>query len=197
VQGWGTVPPYYTFVSEVMLQSTRVAAVVPVFRSFVALYPDIETLAVASDADVTQAVYSLGNSATRGPRLRSAAAMMISDFNGEVPATSEGLLQLPGVGDYTARAILSIGFGQAITLPPREVNVRRVFSRLLGIPTTLPAWQRNAAIQDHLTTTMPLDRPGDFNQAIMELGQAVCRIEEPLCATCPLRPFCIYGGQVE
>jgi len=191
-QGHGTVPPYYTFVSEVMLQSTRIAAVVAVFPSFLNLYPDIATLAAATVSDVTAAVYSLGNSASRGPRLHRAAVMMVADFNGEVPATYDDLMRLPGVGDYTARAILSIGFGQAITLPPREVNVRRVASRLLGI-TSLPPWQVNATIEELLVTTLPPARPGDFNQAIMELGQVVCHAGVPLCTTCPLRSFCVYG----
>jgi A/G-specific adenine glycosylase len=193
------VPPYYTFLSEVMLQATRITTVVPVFRDFLLLYPDVATLAAASVSDVTNAVYSLGNSATRGPRLQSAAAMMMTDFSGLIPDTYDGLLRLPGVGDYTARAILSIAFGRPMTLPSREVNVRRVASRLLGIGPTmsLPAWRQSLSIQELLESALPQNRPGDFNQAIMELGQTVCRIDAPLCASCPLRLLCVRGQQAQ
>ena len=171
-------------------------AVVPVFNQFITAFPTVTTLAIAQEDTVVSTIASLGNSRQRGRHLKAAATIMVSSHGSQVPSTYEDLLSLPGVGEYTARAVASIAFGVPIPLPPTETNVRRVVSRLLGIPGDTPDGIRDVAVTAHLLATVPSLRPGDHNQALMEMGQRICLSRAPpLCTTCPLHDVCITAMQ--
>lgn len=188
--------PYFTYVSEVLSQATNLTAVVPIFNDFITAFPTVTTLAEAPVETVISTIASLGNSRQRGRHLQAAAAIMVHSHGSQVPSTYEDLLSLPGVGEYTARAVASIAYGVPIPLPPTETNVRRVVSRLLGIPSDTPATIRDTAATAHLLATMPSLRPGDHNQALMEMGQRICLSRAPpLCTTCPLQDVCITAMQ--
>lgn len=194
LQGSGVVPPYYTYVSEMMLQATRVASVKTIFPLFILRFPNVAILSTATVQEVTALIAPLGNSVARGSRFVEGAVMMVDSFSGQVPNNYSDLVSLPGVGDYTARAILSIGFGQQMTLPPTETNVQRVISRLLNLAPLVPAWDRNQQVATLLQNAIPMDRPGDFNQSIMELGQVLCPSGVPNCNVCPLKYLCKYNA---
>ena len=196
VQSHGAVDPYWTYVSEVLSQATNLMAVVPVFDEFITAFPSVTTLAEAPVETVISTIATLGNSRQRGRHLKAAATIMVSSHGSQVPSTYEDLLSLPGVGEYTARSVASIAFGVSIPLPPTETNVRRVVSRLLGIPSDTPASIRDVAVTTHLLVTVPVLRPGDHNQALMEMGQRICLSRTPpLCTTCPLQNVCITAMQ--
>lgn len=180
-----THDPYRIWVSEIMLQQTRVAAVLAHYRVFLERFPDIPALARAKEADVL-AVWSGLGYYRRARMLHRAAQQVVRDHGGRLPRTLKALRALPGIGRYTAAAIASIAFG----VPSAVVdgNVERVLSRLAGTPLRDAAtWQR---AQDLLHST----RPGDFNQAMMDLGATVCLPEKPLCGVCPVAASCATRG---
>jgi A/G-specific adenine glycosylase len=170
------VDPYRIWVSEIMLQQTRVAAVIPYFERFLARFPDVEALAAADEQQVLVAWAGLGYY-SRARNLQKAAQVIAEA--GIFPKDYEGIRALPGIGDYTAAAVASIAFG----LPYAAVdgNVRRVLSRITAGAGNI----RNAA-----DTLLDAKRPGDFNQAMMELGATVCLPRQPLCQLCPVSGFC-------
>lgn len=161
----GRADPYRVWVSEVMLQQTRVDAVVPYYLAWMDRFPTLEALAAAPLDDVLRAWEGLGYYA-RARNLHRAAVVVRDRLGGEVPRTADDLRALPGVGEYTAGAVASIAFGEAV--PAVDGNVRRVLSRLYDEAEPTPAWlrERAAALVDP-------ERPGDFNQALMELGATV------------------------
>ena len=172
--------PYRVWLSEVMLQQTTVAAVIPRFERFVARWPTVAALAAAADADILAEWAGLGYYA-RARNLIACAREVVR--RGGFPASAGELRSLPGIGEYTAAAIAAIAFGERTAVV--DTNVTRVVARLhaLANPAT-------AEVQALTLAMTPSDRPGDFAQAMMDLGATVCRPRAPLCAECPLRAQC-------
>jgi A/G-specific adenine glycosylase len=177
--------PYRVWLSEVMLQQTTVAAVIPYFERFAARWPDFAALAAAPDVDVMAAWAGLGYY-SRARNLIACARAVVAGHGGTLPPTAAALRTLPGIGDYTAAAIASIAFGEAA--PVVDANVERVTARLFAIKTPLPA--AKADIRARVAEITPTDRPGDFAQAMMDLGAGVCSVKRPQCLLCPINPHC-------
>ncbi len=175
--------PYRVWLSEIMLQQTTVAAVIPYFTRFTARWPTVAALAAAHHAEVMAAWAGLGYYARARNLLACARAVAAV---GAFPTTEASLRALPGIGPYTAAAIASIAFGERAAVV--DGNIERVITRLFAIGTPLP--QAKAAIRDHVDTLTPPDRPGDFAQGLMDLGSAICTPRNPVCATCPLNADC-------
>ena len=182
------VSPYRTWVSEIMLQQTRVQAVLPYFQRFMDAAPDVAALAAMPEQQLMRLWQGLGYY-SRARNLKRAAQTVVQDFGGEFPDSYDDLRRLAGIGDYTAGAILSIAFGQAV--PAVDGNVLRVAARLTGDSRNVLDSKVRAAFRQAMADTMPHDRPGDFNQALMDLGAAVCLPNgKPLCDRCPAADFC-------
>lgn len=182
----GTRPdPYAVWLSEVMLQQTTVAAVREYHRKFTSIWPTVRDLAAAEDADVMGAWAGLGYYA-RARNLLKCARVIVADHDGAFPETYAQLITLPGIGPYTAAAISAIAFDEASTV--LDGNVERVMSRVYNDPTPLPAAKPvfMAYAEQH---TSP-ERPGDYAQAVMDLGATICTPKNPACALCPIRPSC-------
>ena len=180
----GVAPdPYAVWLSEVMLQQTTVATVKPRFRRFLERWPTVEALAAAADEQVLQEWAGLGYYA-RARNLVACARAVAG--RGGFPRTEAGLLKLPGLGAYTAAAIAAIAFGEKAVVV--DTNVARVIARLHGIDRTLD--EARADIRSFAGEMTPVDRPGDFAQAMMDLGATICRPKRPLCSECPLAPGC-------
>lgn len=187
---WRSEPtPYRVWVSEIMLQQTRVEAVLPYFERFLAAFPDVGALAQAPEEQLFKLWEGLGYY-SRARNLQKAARMVVSDFGGELPASFEALCTLPGIGGYTAGAVSSIAFGLAE--PAVDGNVLRVLSRLLASDENVSLPATKAAFSSLLRGVLPPERPGDFNQALMDLGAMVCLPNgAPKCLECPLREICL------
>lgn len=179
--------PYAVWISEIMLQQTQVATVRPFFDRFMARFPTIASLAAAPVADVLHAWQGLGYYA-RARHLHRAAAEITTRLGGRWPATAAEWRALPGVGDYTAAAIASIAFGERI--PSVDGNVVRVFSRFWMLPGARTDLALRREIAARLAGHIPRRAPGDFNQAMMELGALVCAPRHPDCGACPLARDC-------
>ncbi|MFC4347489.1 A/G-specific adenine glycosylase [Kordiimonas lipolytica] len=177
--------PYHVWLSEIMLQQTTVATVKGYFEKFLARWPSVEALAAAPQEDVLQEWAGLGYYA-RARNLHKCAQTVVSEHDGEFPSTEEGLKALPGIGDYTGAAIAAIAFGEAATVV--DGNVERVVSRLFRVTEALPAAKK--AIKEHTASITPSERPGDFAQAMMDLGAGVCTPKSPKCLLCPIRTGC-------
>lgn len=173
--------PYHVWVSEVMLQQTRMEVVLPYFERFLARFPTIAELASATDHDVTAAWSGLGYY-RRARMLREGAAAVRDRFGGSLPATAEELTTIPGIGRYTAGAIASIAFGQRA--PIVDGNAGRVVARVFAAEAK-DYWREAEAL-----VTMSAS-PRDLNQGLMELGALLCKPQAPLCLLCPLRTDCI------
>jgi A/G-specific adenine glycosylase len=165
-----------------MLQQTRVAAVVPYYERWLRRFPDVATLAGAPLDDVLKVWEGLGYY-SRARNLHRAALLMRERHNGAVPADYAALRALPGLGDYTAGAVSSIAYGAR--RPAIDGNVRRVIARLLDEPAPT-----HARLRDCVNALLPDGRPGDLNQALMEVGATICTPRTPRCDACPLRSFC-------
>lgn len=179
--------PYRVWLSEIMLQQTRVVAVIAHYHEFLRRFPTVEKLAAAREASVLAAWSGLGYY-RRARMLHAAAKVVVRELGGEFPATAEGLLALPGVGRYTAAAIASIAFGEPVAVV--DGNVERVLQRFLG--TRLAGEDFWLAAKQLLNR----ERPGDFNQAMMELGATVCAPRAPACLTCPVVELCATRGEM-
>jgi len=177
--------PYRVWLSEVMLQQTTAAAVAPRFERFLERFPDVFTLAQARDEDVMAAWAGLGYYG-RARNLLKAARLVAAGHGGRLPETAAALARLPGIGDYTAGAIAALAFGEAV--PAIDGNVERVAARVFGIATPLPA--ARAEIAQALRPLVPPDRPGEFAEALMDLGATICTPRNPACGLCPWRPSC-------
>ena len=180
--------PYHVWLSEIMLQQTRVSAALPYYERFLAALPDIPALAACEEEKPYKLWEGLGYY-SRVRNLQKAARIVCEQYGGELPADYPALLRLPGIGEYTAGAIASISFG--IPVPAVDGNVLRVFARLYNDPgvVTEPAVKRafTARVMEH----QPPNAPGDYNQALMELGALVCVPNgAPLCGECPLAAVC-------
>lgn len=182
-----TRDPYAIFVSELMLQQTQVATVIPYYERWLERFPTFTDLAQASLEEVLKAWEGLGYY-RRARYLYETARIVSERYNGELPADANILKDLPGIGDYTLGAILSIAFGQRE--PAIDGNVRRVAARLWALAEDLSKGQALKRLKETIREAMPEDRAGDFTQAFMELGATVCLPTAPLCETCPLHADC-------
>ncbi|HVO64028.1 MAG TPA: A/G-specific adenine glycosylase [Terriglobales bacterium] len=182
-----TRDPYRIWVSEIMLQQTRVAAVIGYYQRFLQRFPSVQKLAAARFDSVLTLWSGLGYY-RRARALHATAKVIVSEHGGEFPQLANELRALPGIGRYTAAAIASIAFDQPVAIV--DGNVERVLSRLSGTKLAgEPSW---AFAQALLSTS----RAGDFNQGIMELGATVCLPRDPQCLICPVRKFCSARGEL-
>ena len=177
-----TSDPYAIWVSEVMLQQTRVDTVIPYWERWLDRFPTVADLAEADLDDVLKEWEGLGYY-SRARNLHNAARMVRERFDGRVPEDVEGLRELPGVGAYTAGAVASIAYG--VATPAVDGNVRRVLARLYDLEAPTPA-----ELRDRAAALVPERRPGDFNQALMELGATLCTPRSPSCDACPVAGWC-------
>lgn len=180
--------PYYIWVSEIMLQQTRVAAVIPYFERFISTLPTVYDLANCEEDKLMKLWEGLGYY-SRVRNLQKAAKIIVSDFNGEIPNSRKEIESLPGIGPYTSAAVLSIAYEQKYSAV--DGNVLRVFARLLEISTDIKEKSTKTSIKQQVSNILPDDRIGDFNQALMELGATICLPNGiPLCDNCPLNTIC-------
>jgi A/G-specific adenine glycosylase len=180
--------PYHIWLSEIMLQQTRVAAVIVHYHEFLRRFPTVEKLARARESSVLAAWSGLGYY-RRARMLHATAKTVARQHHGKFPASSAALQALPGIGRYTAAAIASIAFGEPTAVV--DGNVERVLRRISGKPL---AGEKLWSIANHL---LDQKRPGDFNQAMMELGATVCTPRAPSCLTCPVINSCATRGELE
>ncbi|MDA7427866.1 A/G-specific adenine glycosylase [Primorskyibacter aestuariivivens] len=178
--------PYRVWLSEVMLQQTTVAAVRDYFHRFTARWPTVADLAAAPDADVMGEWAGLGYYA-RARNLLKCARAVVAEHDGIFPGTHADLLSLPGIGPYTASAVAAIAFDLPETVV--DGNVERVIARLHDIHTPLP--KAKAELTEAARIITPRQRPGDYAQAIMDLGATICTPKNPACGICPWRPDCL------
>lgn len=179
--------PYAIWVSEVMLQQTQVKTVIPYFLRFVNRFPTIRDLAQADEQDVLRVWEGLGYY-RRARHMHQAAQELVIRHRGVFPKRPEELSQLPGFGRYTVGAVLSQAFDQC--LPVVDANVARVLCRLFAWQSELESKETQDWLWETARTLLPKQHPGDFNQALMELGQTICRPGRPDCLLCPLRDLC-------
>jgi A/G-specific adenine glycosylase len=176
--------PYAIWISETMLQQTQVKTVLPYFETFLRAFPTVSTLDRAPIEKVLRLWSGLGYY-RRAENLKKAARQLVRDHGGKLPKEYAALRELPGIGEYTAGAILSIAFQRRY--PAVDGNVRRVLARLIAVN------EKN--LQSSAMALVPRSRPGDFNQALMELGATVCGPKEPHCGRCPLASECVAHAQ--
>ena len=186
---WREEPsPYRTWVSEIMLQQTRVTAVLPYFERFMRELPDVRALAEAPEERLFKLWEGLGYY-SRARNLHRAAKIVVDEYGGELPRTVDELKKLPGVGDYTASAIASIHYGAPE--PAVDGNLLRVAARVAACGDDITDAKVRRQFRDKLAETIDRARPGAWNQALMDLGATVCLPNgAPLCAECPVRSFC-------
>jgi A/G-specific adenine glycosylase len=179
--------PYRIWLSEIMLQQTRVVAVIPYYERFLERFPDIRVLAEAPEEDVLRLWSGLGYY-SRARNLQAAAKQIVARHGGQFPRDVDDALDLPGIGPYTVAAILSIAYGEKLAVV--DGNVVRVIARLDAIRGDLRAGKRWQAIQARADELVEPKAPGDFNQAMMELGATLCTPRAPQCLLCPIGEFC-------
>ncbi|NTV79718.1 MAG: A/G-specific adenine glycosylase [Clostridiales bacterium] len=180
--------PYRVWISEIMLQQTRVEAVKPYFERFIKELPSILDLSSVDDERLLKLWEGLGYY-NRARNLKKAARQIVDQLNGEMPSTLEGLMMLPGIGSYTAGAIASIAF--EVPVPAVDGNVLRVMTRVMGNTQDISDVRVKTYFERELKDRMSVERPGAFNQALMELGAMVCIPNgQPKCTLCPFQEFC-------
>ncbi|HEY0595839.1 A/G-specific adenine glycosylase [Sphingopyxis sp.] len=184
--------PYRIWLAEVMLQQTTVAAVAGYFARFTERWPTVADLAAADDADVMAAWAGLGYYA-RARNLLACARAVVADHGGRFPGSEAELRALPGIGDYTAASVAAIAFGRPAIVV--DANIERVIARHRLIETPLPLAKRE--IRAALAPLVPRDRPGDFAQALMDLGATICTPRAPACAICPVMADCRARGRAD
>ena len=177
--------PYLVWLSEIMLQQTTVGAVRPYFRAFAEKWPTVEDLAAAPVDDVMKAWAGLGYY-SRARNLKKCAEAVVAQHGGRFPDTEAGLRTLPGIGAYTAAATAAIAYGRPAAVV--DGNVERVVTRYVAIRTPLP--EAKPLVGAFVSSVLPADRPGDFAQAMMDLGATICTPKRPACVLCPLRDGC-------
>ena len=179
--------PYRIWLSEVMLQQTTVAAVIPYFERFTNRFPDVHALAEAPVDEVLKLWEGLGYY-SRARNLHKAAAMVVSEHAGTFPGDADQLQELPGVGRYTAGAIASFAFD--LPAPIVEANTERLYARLLALQEDVRASSSQKQLWQFAEAIVPPQRAGDFNQAVMDIGAQICRPTDPDCSQCPLNKLC-------
>jgi A/G-specific adenine glycosylase len=183
----GHPAPYAVWVSEIMLQQTRVETVIPYFEAWMARFPTVQSLANANEQDVLNLWEGLGYY-SRARNLLMAAKRIMAVYEGQLPSDMKGLLSLPGVGRYTAGAIASIAFG--LDEPALDGNLKRVYSRLFNVEVPADSKEGENLLWNLAAQNLPKGRAGDFNQALMDLGATLCLPKSPRCGVCPLRGEC-------
>jgi A/G-specific adenine glycosylase len=182
-----TKDPYRIWLSEIMLQQTRVAAVIPYYERFLERFPDVRALAEAPQEEVLRLWSGLGYY-SRGRNLHRAAQQIVARHDGVFPQTEPEVLALPGIGGYTAAAILSIAFGEKHAV--LDGNVARVLARLGAVKGDLRDARRWRALQKSADDLLDAKSPSDWNQGVMELGAVICTPRSPQCLLCPVSKFC-------
>ncbi len=178
---------YRVWLSEIMLQQTRVAAAIPYYERFLARFPDLQSLAEAPEEEVLRLWSGLGYY-SRARNLQKAAQQIMVSYGGTFPASVDAALALPGIGDYTAAAILSIAHNKRLAV--LDGNVARVIARLGAIQGDLRTGSRWQQLQNTADELLEPSEPGDWNQAVMELGAMVCTPRSPQCLLCPVGEYC-------
>lgn len=179
--------PYFVWLSEIMLQQTQVATVIPYFERFIAALPTVRHLADAPLDQVLKLWEGLGYY-SRARNLHRAAQQIVRDDGGQFPDSAHRFQQLPGIGRYTANAIASICFGEPVAV--LDGNVMRVLSRLYDFSEDVTRTAARAELWDRASALIHTDSPGAHNEAMMELGRTICRPRQPLCLICPVRRHC-------
>ena len=183
----GTDDPYAIWVSEVMLQQTRVETVIPYYKRWMELFPTMQDLANAPEESVLKAWEGLGYY-SRARNFQAAARQVLENHGGRLPDSIKDLEKLPGVGRYTAGALASLVYGK--DEPALDGNIRRVLARLIDLSIPARSPQGEEILWDVARELVPTGKAGDFNQALMDLGATVCTPRNPDCSKCPLQPFC-------
>lgn len=194
---WRNKPePYAVWVSEIMAQQTRLETVMPYFERWMSLFPDVHALAAADQQDVLNAWEGLGYY-SRARNLHKAAGIVANTLNGRLPEARPELEALPGIGRYTAGAILSIAFGQDEAVV--DGNVKRVYARMFAVEEAVNTPAGEQAIWALAEMHLPRGQAGDYNQALMDLGAMVCLPRQPDCPACPLNGLCLafQSGQTD
>lgn len=187
--------PYTIWVSEVMLQQTRVDTVIPYYERFMEAYPNVEDIAAVSEEEVLNLWEGLGFYA-RARNLHETAGIVVRKHDGTFPQTKEKLEELPGIGPSTAAAILSFAFQKRV--PYLDGNVFRVISRFTGYMENTETAEGKTFIRSIVEESMPADQPGQFNEALIELGAKVCTPSDPECEHCPLASDCVaYRKEIQ
>lgn len=191
---WRTEPtPYRVWVSEIMLQQTRIEAALPYFERFMAALPTVRDLAEAEEDVLLKLWEGLGYY-SRVRNLQKAAQQVMRDYGGELPATYEELVKLPGIGEYTAGAIASIAFGNRAAAV--DGNVLRVMARLTDDDRDVMQTKPRRELSELVRRLVPAEAPGEFNQGLMELGETICLPNAmPKCSDCPVRDYCAVAGE--
>jgi len=182
--------PYRVWASEIMLQQTTVAAVKPYYERFMARFPSVRALAEAPSEEVMQAWAGLGYY-SRARNLHACAKAVVEQHGGRFPDSEEGLRALPGIGAYTAGAVAAIAFDRPAAAV--DGNVERVMTRLFAIEAELPG--ARPQVRDKVLALLPPGRPGDFAQALMDLGATICTPRNPACGLCPWREPCVARAE--
>ena len=181
-----TNDPYKIWISEVMLQQTQINTAIPYYNNWVKKYPTLGHVAKAKFSELLKRCEGLGYY-SRCSNFHNSSKIVLDQYKGYIPRDYKKFIELPGVGEYTAAAVLSIAFNQII--PAIDGNVKRVMSRYLGLKKITP--RNYMRIKNKLKSWIPSQRPGDFNQAMMDLGSIICRPIKPNCNKCPIRINCV------
>jgi A/G-specific adenine glycosylase len=185
---WRDSPdPYAVWVSEIMLQQTRVEAVLPYFERWMIRFPDISNLAAASEQEVLSLWEGLGYY-SRARNLHKAAKIVAEEYGGELPSDISALRKLPGIGRYTVGAIASMAFGQDV--PTLDANLRRVYTRVFDVDELADSPAGEEILWTLAEKHLPKSHAGDFNQALMDLGATICLPKKPRCLLCPIGELC-------
>jgi A/G-specific adenine glycosylase len=183
-----TRDPYAIMVSEFMLQQTSVTAVIPYYREWIRRFPSIEALAQTGEEEVLRAWEGLGYY-SRARNLRAAAKEIVDRFGGKFPRNAHDLLSLPGVGRYTAAAILTFAFDEPVGIV--EANTTRLLSRLFNVTAPVDTTPGREQLWEHANRIVPKQNAGEFNSALMDLGALVCVPQRPRCPACPVQSSCL------
>lgn len=188
----GQRDPYRIWLSEVMLQQTRIAAAKGYYNRFLERFPTVESLSAASLDEVLKLWEGLGYYA-RARNLHRVAQLIVTEHSGQFPASAETLQSLPGIGRYTSAAIASIAFGESVAV--LDGNVIRVLTRLLDWPDEISQPSVLSRLWETASMLLSPERPGDYNQALMDLGRMICTPRRPACQHCPVHEFCLAAAR--
>lgn len=183
-----TKDPYKIWVSEIMLQQTQVTTVIPYYQRWLQNFPNLKSLAAAPLHKVLRLWEGLGYY-RRARMLHEAAGFICKNLHGKIPETAAALQKLPGIGRYSAGAIASIAFGEKV--PVLDGNVMRILTRIFAIPKSIDSAMAKEDLWERVENLLPDGNPGDFNQALMELGATVCFPTDPQCLQCPVKTLCL------